>query len=158
RFHNGANDSTRMETIYAGAGNLQLQCGRFTNSGDLVVTSKAAGSGAWEFAGITNIALNAGGFPTPVQKPAMLAFSSTQVSQGIAQKNIGDLLVVDAANKEVIRSQYGTIPPFSGSSAVFIAPSSLLLPGPFGIARKSSGDIYVSNQSKRTNNVVHFNA
>jgi len=37
-----------IETVYAGTGALtQPQCGRFTNSGDLIVTSKAAGSGIW---------------------------------------------------------------------------------------------------------------
>lgn len=155
------NTAAGSETVYAGtgaAGTLtQPQCGRFTSSGDLIVTSKSAGSGIWKIAGAANIALGAGGFPAPVQNPPNGAFSSTQVSQGIAQKNIGDLLIVDSANKQVIRAQYGTIPPFSGLPTVFISPSSLL-PGPLGIARKSAGDIYISNQSKNTNSIVHFNA
>ena len=119
----------------------------------------------WKIAGAANIALGAGGFPAPVQNPPDGAFSSTQVSQGIAQKNIGDLLIVDSANQEVIRAPYCvpgpaptcTFAPFSGLPSVFI-PSSSLLPGPLGIARKSTGDIYVSNQSKNTNSIVHYNA
>ena len=152
-----SNVGAGVETIYSGGALQQPQCGRFTNTGDLIVSSKVAGSGIWKIAGVTNIALGAGGFPAPAQNPPKGVFSGTQVSQGLAQKNIGDLLVVDAANKQVIRSQYATIPAFSGLPGVFIAPSALL-PGPIGIARKSAGDIYVSNQSKKANNVVHYSA
>jgi hypothetical protein len=159
------NTAAGIETVYAGNGGLQQpQCGRFTNAGDLIVTSKVAGSGIWDIAGVANIALGAGGFPTPTQDPPNGAFSPTQVSQGIAQKNIGDLLIVDSANKEIIRSPYTTSPPFSGKLSCFIGPASpctnitLLLPGPFGIARKSAGDLYLSNQTKTTKNIVHFNS
>jgi sugar lactone lactonase YvrE len=151
-----SNTGAGIETVYAGGTLQQPQCGRFTSSGDLIVTSKAAGSGVWKIAGTANIALGAGGFPAPAQNPPDGAYSATQVSQGIAQKNIGDLLIVDSANRQVIRSQYSTIPAFSAPPTVFI-PASSLLPGPLGIARKSAGDIYISNQSKNTNSIVHFN-
>lgn len=150
-----------VDTVYSGGGSLQQpQCGRLTNTGDLIVSSKVAGSGLWMIKGVAGIALGTAtvDFPKPTQSPAPKgAYSASQVSEGVAQKNIGDLLVVDAANKEVIRSQYATIPAFGGLPTVFISPSALL-PGPFGIARKSTGDIYVSNQSKKANNVVHYNA
>ncbi|HEV2296975.1 MAG TPA: hypothetical protein VGR72_00475 [Candidatus Acidoferrales bacterium] len=147
-----------IETVYTGAAALQKpQCGRFTNTGDLVVTSEVPGSGIWEFKGVANIALGAGGIPAPIQNPPRGAFSASQVSQGVAQKNIGDLLIVDAANKEVIRTQFGTIPPFSALPTVFISPSNLL-PGPVGIAKKSDGGIFVSNQSKKANDIVQYSA
>ncbi|HEV2342394.1 MAG TPA: hypothetical protein VGS15_11395 [Candidatus Acidoferrales bacterium] len=147
-----------IETVYSGAAALQKpQCGRFTSTGDLVVTSEVPGSGIWEFKGVANIALGAGGIPAPVQNPPRGAFSASQVSQGVAQKNIGDLLIVDAANKEVIRTQFGTIPAFSALPTVFISPSNLL-PGPLGIAKKSDGGVFVSNQSKKVNDIVQYSA
>jgi len=148
------NDLTaKVETVYAGGGSLQQpQCGRFTNTGDLIVGSKVAGSGLWKIANAAYMPLNGGGFSAPTQL-APVGNPASQVSEGVAQKNIGDLLVVDTANKEVIRSQY----PAFNVPAVFISPSALL-PGPFGIARKSNGEIYVSNQSKKANNIVHYNA
>ncbi len=165
------NTASGFETVYQGTAASALQqpqCGRFTNTGDLIVTSKAAGSGAWEFAGVANSPLNPSntlGFPATQNPPngVLSQNSRTQVSQGIAQKNIGDLLIVDTTNKEVIRSRYVPLsplpptPPFSGPPEVFIAPSSSLLPSPFGIARQSAGEIYISNQSKK-NQIVHFNA
>ena len=152
-----ANPGLGVDTVYSGGGSLkQPQCGRLTNTGDLIVSSKVAGSGLWKIANVANIGLG-GAFSVPTQNPPNGSFSKTQVSEGLAQKNIGDLLVVDSANKDVIRSQYATIPAFSGLPTVFISASALL-PGPFGIARKSTGDIYVSNQSKKANNVVHYSA
>jgi len=145
------------ETVYSGGAIGAPQCGRFTNTGDLIVTSNVPGSGVWEFQGVANIALEAGSFPAPVQNPPRGAFSAMQVSQGLTQKNIGDLLIVDAANKEIIRSQYSTIPPFSALPTVFIAPSNLL-PGPIGIAKNSDGGIFISNQSKKANGIVQYSA
>jgi hypothetical protein len=147
------------EIVYAGGLLQQPQCGRFTNTGDLIVTSKVAGSGIWKFAGVANIALGAGGFPAPVQNSAIAGFSLTQVDQGIAQTNIGDLLIVDTANKDVLLSQYGTIPAFSVAPTVFIASSSLL-PAPFGIAKNGAGNKFVSNQGKGTNSnsIMQFDA
>ena len=146
-----------IETVYTGTeapGTLQQpQCARITNTGDLIVSSKVPGSGIWEIAGVANIALGAGGFPTPVQNPPNGALSATQVSQGIAQKNIGDLLIVDNFNGKVIRSPFGSAPHFDGTLTVFISGLS----SPFGIARKSNGEIYVSNQGASPG-VSHFNA
>jgi len=151
-----AQGGSAAETVYNGGALQQPQCGRFTNTGDLIVTSKVAGSGLWKIAGVANIAFRAGGFSAPSQNPPNGAFSVSQVGAGLAQKNTGDLLVVDTVNKEVIRSQYATVPAFSGPPSVFIAPSNLL-GSPFGITRQSAGKIFISNQTKR-NQIVQFSA
>ena len=143
-----------IETIYKGDAKLQApQCGRFTNSGDLIVTSKASGGGTWKFAGIASKELGALA-NAPVLLTQVNAPKSSTLGEGIAQKNIGDALIVDVANSDVLRSPYAGA--FSTTS-VFIAASAFL-PGPVGIARKSNGEIYVSNQSRRVNNVVHYDA
>jgi hypothetical protein len=68
-------------------------------------------------------------------------------SEGIAQKNIGDLLVVDRTNGNVLRT-----PLASPSTTSFISGLSQ----PFGIARRGDGAVYVGSQGQR--NLVQFDA
>ncbi len=132
-----------LEKIYAGGTLQHPQCGRITSTGDLVVSSTVAGSGLWIFTGVTNLAFGSG-FQTPTQ---LVGVSGS--SEGLAQKNIGDLLVVDNTNNQVRR----TPPAVSAATTAFITTG---LSQPFGIARRGDGDIFVGNQGAR--NVVHFNA
>jgi hypothetical protein len=109
--------------------------------GDLVVSSTVAGSGLWVFSGITNVALGSG-----VQTPTHLIGVSGS-SEGIAQKNIGDLLVVDRANGSVLRT-----PLASPNTTSFITGLSQ----PFGIARRGDGAVFVGSQGQQ--NVTQFDA
>ena len=137
--------AAHVETIYAGGALTHPQCGRITSTGDLVVSSKDAGSGVWIFAGITDMELGSAGLQTPAQLVA-----TPGSDQGLAQKNIGDLLVVDNSNGKVLRAPA----PGFGSTSPFITSG---LSQPVGIARRSDGDIFVSNQGGK-GNVLRFNA
>ena len=138
-------NAATVETIYAGGAALQHpQCGRITATGDLVVSSKDPGSGVWIFTAITDIELGLAGLQTPTQ-----LVSTPGSDQGLAQKNIGDLLVVDNTNNQVLRAPT----PAFASTAPFITSG---LSQPVGIARGAVGDIFVSNQGSQ--NVMHFNA
>jgi len=130
-----------LERIYNGGALQNPQCGRITSTGDLVVSSTVAGSGLWVFSGITNVALGSG-----VQTPTHLIGVSGS-SEGIAQKNIGDLLVVDRANGSVLRT-----PLASPNTTSFITGLSQ----PFGIARRGDGAVFVGSQGQQ--NVMQFDA
>ena len=138
------NAPATLEKIYSGGALMHPQCGRVTSTGDLIVSSSVAGSGVWIFADITNIALGSG-----LQTPARLVTVAGS-SQGIAQKNTGDLLVVDSTNNQVRRAP----PVVSGSTTAFITSG---LSHPFGIARRSDGSIFVDNQGGKSN-LVQYNA
>jgi hypothetical protein len=144
RFDPAATAPITPEVIYSGGALSHPQCGRVTSNGDLVVSSKDAGSGLWIFRGITSLELSAGGSQTP----APLATVSGG-SQGLAQKNTGDMLVVDTTNSKVLKSSF----PGFASAAPFIASG---LSTPVGIARRSDGFIFVSNQG--SNSVLRFDA
>ena len=141
------------EIIYQGGAALQHpQCGRITSSGDLIVTSRDSGGGWWIFPGIAGKALGGAG----VQTPAQLKSTPGSVDEGSALKGIGDLLIVDNANNQVFRSPASPPPPALPytTESVFIS-SGLSIP--FGIARRSDGQIYVSNQVKMPF-IEHFDA
>jgi len=144
RFDPAAAPPISPEVVYSNGALQHPQCGRITSTGDLVVTSKDAGAGWWSFSGITALELGSAGSQTPTQLDA-----AGGGNQGLAQKNTGDLLIVDSANNQVLRSP----------SAAFSSNSNFITTGlakPVGIARRGDGDIFVSNQGSQ--NVMHFNA
>ncbi|HKR85178.1 MAG TPA: hypothetical protein VJS37_13555 [Terriglobales bacterium] len=106
------------------------QCGRITANGDLVVSSTDAGSGLWVFTDVTDL--------SSIDPPTQLVMVPGS-SQGLAQKNTGDLLVVDNTSSKVLRTP-SSIP---ASTQPFISSG---LSQPFGIARRGDGFIYVGNQ------------
>jgi len=130
-----------LEKIYNGGALQNPQCGRITSTGDLVVSSTVAGSGLWVFSGIANLPLGSG-----IQTPTQL-IGVAGSSEGIAQKNIGDLLVVDRTNGNVLRT-----PLASPNTTTFISGLSQ----PFGVARRGDGAVFVDNQGPR--NLVQFDA
>ena len=138
------------DTLYDGTGSLtNPQCGRITASGDLIVSSTKSGSTLWKFTDVTHLPL--GSLP---QIPTPLA-SVAGSGEGLAQKNTGDVLVVDNTNNQVLRSNasaFATATPWITNN----------LASPFGIARRGDGFIYVSNQSGGAGNgrpkVVQFDA
>jgi len=113
-------------------------CGRSTSTGDFEVSDKANG-GVWQLSAIANFPYSGNSiFPTVVSVSA-----SPNTPRGITQKYIGNLLVVDNAGNQVLGSPWGN---FSALST-FISNSSTVqvLASPAGIARISTGEVFVSN-------------
>lgn len=125
-----------------GAGLAHPQCGRITSTGDLVVSSTVAGSGLWVFSGVTNLAVGSG-----LQTPTQLVGVSGS-SEGVAQKNQGDLLVVDNTNGKVLRT-----PLLPAATTTFISG----LTQPFGIARRGDGGIFVDTHGNKPS-LVQYSA
>ena len=140
---NPSNPGT-LDPVYSGGALQGPQCGRITSTGDLVVSSTTAGSGLWLFPGVTNVAIGSG-LQTPTQ---VVGVSGS--GEGLAQKNTGDILVVDNTNNQVRRAPLGS----ALNTTAFISSG---LSQPFGIARRGDGFIYVSNQGGKPN-VLQFNA
>ena len=173
RFSPPSNGTATAQVIYSGSG-LYPQCGRgaslgtyqaasgLTASGDLIVTSTVKGNkgGLWEFKAIANVAL---GDPVPAASAATQLFSlpanTMSVYEGIAMKNIGDLLIVDKGGNQVLQSPGPISTQFSGgNSYTKILPTPFItgLSGPMGIARATTGEVFVANQS--SGNVTKFDA
>lgn len=134
------------EVIYSGGALQHPQCGRITSTGDLVVTSRDTGAdaGLWVFPGVAGVELGSGSGQIPAQ--ALAASGSS--GAGLAQKNIGDILMVDNANNQVLRAPF---PAYNTSNAFITGLSQ-----PVGIARGSAGDLFIVNQGSRA--LTHFNA
>lgn len=144
RFDPAAASPITPEVFYSAGAIKHPQCGRGTFSGDLIVTDTGSGSGWYIFSGITNIALGSAGSQTPT-----LLKLATGSLEGTAIKNSGGLLIVDHAGNQVLKS----LAPFNNQSP-FISSG---LSSPFGIARKSDGQIYVSNQANKSF-IEHYDA
>jgi hypothetical protein len=116
------------ETVYSGSvPGLAPVCGRSSSAGDFYITNKS-GSGVFVFSGIANVSF--GGFSL-LSKPTLVALSpnfSNMTGRGITQKYVGDLLMVDNFDNQVLRSPYAT--PFAAQKP-FITTN---LNGPVGIA------------------------
>jgi hypothetical protein len=127
------------QTVYAGSvSGLVPECGRSTAAGDFFVSNKA-GAGVYKFASLANASLDS---PLSIQVPELVlaGLPAAQTGRGLSQKNTGDLLVVDNAGNQVLRSPY--------NSGAFTTPSAFAATGlssPIGIARTSTGDVFVSN-------------
>jgi hypothetical protein len=133
---------------------LVPECGRSAASGDFFFTNKA-GAGVYKFSNLANIPFGSANLPTaPTLVSTSPAFPATMTGRGITQKNNGDLLVVNNAGNQVLRSPYSVTPPtqttFAGSN----------LSGPVGIARLSTGDVFVANSAigrgSSSSPVAHF--
>jgi len=135
-----------LEKIYDNNGPLTgPQCGRITSTGDLVASSTSAGSGLWTFSGVTNLALG-----SALQTPSQLV-GVPGSSEGLAQKNSGDLLVADSTNNKVLRT-----PPNAPAATTSFISSNLAQP--FGVARRGDGFIYVSNRGTNHPNSMQLDA
>jgi hypothetical protein len=134
-------------------------CGRSTSTGDFYVTNKAGG-GAFKLVA-NNMPLANAPFPTTttttaIATPVAVSGTTPSTPRGITQKYVGDLLVVDNAANQVLSSAY---PSFS--TFVHFTNSSNL-GGPVGIARISTGEVFVANSvlgsgTTSLSPVVHFN-
>lgn len=148
-----------VDVVYNGAiAGLSPVCGRSSAAGDFFITNQA-GPGVFKFAAVANQALGTLAASTPVALATTPAFPAGMTGAGITQKNVGDLLVVDSAENQVLRSPYATIPNFATQS-VFASSN---LGSPVGIARFSNGDVFVANSNLGNGKtavplVVHYNS
>src|SRR5262249_27519695 len=79
------------------------QCGRFTSSGDFLVTSKTSG-GVWRFQGL--------GSSTPsIPATPTLIVTGNNAEGDLTQANNSDLLIVDLTSKAVLKSVLPPLPP-----------------------------------------------
>jgi hypothetical protein len=131
------------QVVYSGA--IAPECGRITASGDFFFTNKNGG-------GIYQVVATVGANTTPV---ANIAFSNTALTstadavdssanmtgRGLSEKYQGDLLAVDQAENEVLRAPYASVSPFA-TLQPFVTSG---LSAPVGIARISTGEVFVSN-------------
>lgn len=142
-----------LVNVYSSPGPIHAPvCGRVTaagpatvpgtqtpgQNGDLVISSS---TGLWVFPGITYNAI------------ATVGNLQTTAQSGIAQKNTGDLLAVDRAHNAIFRTP-APAPNFSISPPLNQVVNTQLS-SPLGIARRSDGAIFVSNQGG-TPNVSYF--
>jgi hypothetical protein len=127
--------------VYAGTGTVQnAQCGRFTSTGDFLVTSKSSG-GVWKFAGL-------GASPTSLIPaiPTQIV-SGTHAEGDLTQANNSDLLIVDITSKIVLKS----VLPSSGSVNPTTFITKNLTQPTAGIARRNDGKIYVADGGGQNN-------
>ncbi len=119
-----------------GTGLQKPQCGRFSSTGDFYVTDEMGGSGIYKFTAASLASLPA----TPVNVLGSAQLGATFGGDGdLTQSNSGDLLAVDSTNGKVFLS---LAPAFASASAIVTGLTSAT-----GIARSSTGDIYVAQKS-----------
>ena len=131
-------------------------CGRSTATGDFYVTDKS-GPGVYRiFNTTTQVLLANVPYPaTPIGASATRIDTSTSITgitgRATTQKYVGDLLVVDNGNNQVLHSVYGAPPLFKALSALITTN----LNGPVGIANAPSlRQIFVSNSNSLTQSAV----
>lgn len=130
-------------------------CGRVDSEGDLYVSSATSGSGVWVIQGASTTDVG-GSFQAASQAFDSLTGSSF-TGGGIAQKNVGDMLVVDSAKNKILKSSFvgaaspSSAAPFSPTLSDYVTSG---LDSPGGIARISNGDFFVVNQG--SDSVVKF--
>lgn len=147
---NGAVTDSNPAAEILSTGNIAPSCGRITSTGDFYFTS---GSAVYKvtYGGMNTraayIPFNNGNWSGATITAATPSGLGSTTLQGITQKNVGDLLLVDKTGGQVLKSAYG--PPFGTATQLVGGLSS-----PVGIARISTGDIFVSQNGSST--VGHF--
>jgi hypothetical protein len=132
-------------------------CGRSTATGDFYVTSKS-GPGVYQLIYPANSTPPATPLANVPFGATPLAASATQIDtfanmqgRGIAQKPIGDLLVVDNAGNQVLRSVYPSPAQPPAPPTLFSTLKELVnknLNGPVGVVNAPSlSQIFVSNSN-----------
>lgn len=124
----------------------QPQCGTFTHNGDLIVADRG-GAGVFVFRGIAN----GGAIPGPdllLEASAAGPLPSDFRGEGLTQAAPGDLLIVDSGRGSVWRLFYDNmVGDFFDPKIAADALEELItgLDEPFGVARRSDGDIFVAS-------------
>lgn len=150
------NASAAAPTVQTVASGLAFPpiCGRSTATEDAYVTNKS-GPGVFQLiATFNNVTTPVGNIPfsgTPLGASAVsINTFKNMTGRGITQKYIGDLLVVDNANNQVLRSVYATPPPALFSTLTQFITSNLN--GPVGIANAPSlRQEFVANSNSAKN-------
>jgi hypothetical protein len=143
-------------TVYTNVSPLSAPvCGRVASNGDLYVSSGTSGAGVYVISGVSTASSGSFSAPAPVfDSSAGASFTGG----GIAQKNSGDMLVVDKADGSILRAPFvGAIPPNPPNSPFgsTLQPYVSNLSSPSAIARISTGDFFVANQGAAS--VLKFN-
>ena len=144
---------TSFQSVANGGLGIAPVCGRSTATGDFYVTDQS-GPGVYQLIAKSNNVV------TPVANISFsgsstggtaIGASATQIDtfhgmtgRGITQTYVGDLLAVDNAQNEVLRSAFGT-PPLFPTLSSFITQN---LNGPVGVAKAPSlRQVFVSNSN-----------
>ncbi len=143
----------RQQVYSGGTVGIPPECGRSSSTGDFFITNKN-GSGVFKLtaSALANEPFSVSPIPTTAS-PVGATFPATMTGRGLTQKNNGDLLIVDNADSQVLRSPYattncgpgpfGTLTKANGSCGTPFIGSNLN--SPVGIARFSTGEIFVAN-------------
>jgi hypothetical protein len=143
---------TVVQQVYSGG--IKPLCGRSTSKGDFEFTDKLNG-GVWQLSGVANSSYSGSSI-----FPAVVNISTGPANpRGITQKYVGDLLVVDNTGNEVLRYSF---PTFSPSVPPTFNSTNSNLNSPVGLARASTGEVFVSNSVLAIGKttfppVAHFN-
>jgi hypothetical protein len=156
--------ATSIDTVYDGTTSLLTSpvCGRVASNGDLYVSSAQAGSGVYVIHDASTDSEGSFNPPTSVYDSTSL-LGGAFVGGGIAQKNVGDMLVVDRAGGRIWRAAFtganssapAATSPFAPTLSNYVSSASVLS-SPVGIARISTGVFFVVNQGS-LGNVEKFN-
>lgn len=150
--------SDAVAAVYNGDGLLTTPiCGRVSSNGDLYVSSGVPGAGVYIISGVSTA--SSGSFSSP---DSVFDDSAGEnfTGGGIAQKNNGDMLVVDNHDGTILRARFlganeppavTSNPPFSSTLSGYVGSLS----SPSAIARVSAGDFFVADQG--TGSVLKFN-
>lgn len=144
--------SSKVQQVYSGSsGSIIPVCGRSTATGDFYFTDEN-GSGIWRLIAVANIKYDGASPPLPAFANVN---SDSRTTRGITEKYQGDYLAVDYTNKQVLRFAFPTTSSTTPSSFV-----STNLNAPVGIARISTGEVFVSNSipTSAAPPVAHFAA
>ncbi len=140
-------------------------CGRVDANGDLYVSSATAGQGVWIIPGVSTPIGGATYTGTPAPVSLTFPAGSSFTGGGITQKNVGDMLLVDTNDGQILKAAFNGGPtPFASD---ILAQYVTGLSSPLGIARaevpepaKNSttavGDFFVLNQTKRGYALLKF--
>jgi hypothetical protein len=150
---------TVVQQVYSAVGTMPV-CGRSTSTGDFEFTDKLNG-GVWQLSGVANSPYSG---TAASHTPVKVSAKPTN-PRGITQKYVGDPLVVDNTGSKVLRASFAklAVPPLSFSTFIPQPPSTAqVLSSPVGIARISTGEVFVANSVLAVGHtsfspVAHFN-
>jgi hypothetical protein len=133
-----------IETVFAylTSGPHNPQCGRFSSTGDFYVVDEFLGSGVWKFSA-ASLAGSLPASPTLVLSGAQLSGSGFGRDSSLTHANNGDLLISDFSSGKLFLS---AAPSFASASQIASG-----LNNQTGIARSSTGDIFIANKGVETN-------
>ena len=140
-------------------------CGRVDANGDLYVSSATAGQGVWVIPGVSATAGGSNYAGTPTEVSFVYPANSSFVGGGIAQKNVGDMLLVDTNGGQILKAAFkGGLTPFANDG---LSQYVTGLSAPVGIVRAevpetakkpttAIGDFFVLSQTRQGYALLKF--